>query len=166
MSDKKRVAEDNAGMFLADRGVIVVPINSLNVGPGKPGPGDEWKVPTEGDEIEDDVTVEPVHSDGTAVLPLHPANKGWPFPSGGTGPQREPTCRRNACLGVRLAGGDEALPLRQVVFGRLRTPPVRVARERIWRAYTVRVRPAVRRPDWPARRRTRRARRASSPARQ
>ena len=42
---------------------------------------------------------------------------------------------------------------------------VRVAGHRIRQAYTVSVPPAVRRPDWPARRRTRRTRRASSPVR-
>ena len=75
MSKKRRVAEDNAGVFLADRGVVVVPIHGLNVGPGKPGPGDEWIVPTGPTETEDDVSLGPVHSDDTVVLPLHPADK-------------------------------------------------------------------------------------------
>ena len=74
MSDKRREAEDNAGVFLADRGAVVVPIHGLNVGPGRPGPGDEWHVPA--GPVEDDVTLAPVHSDGTVVLPLHPTDKG------------------------------------------------------------------------------------------
>jgi hypothetical protein len=48
---------------------------NLNVGPGKPGPGDEWRVPTGPAETEDEVSLEPVHSDGTVVLPLHPTTK-------------------------------------------------------------------------------------------
>lgn len=76
MSNKRRVAEDNAGVFLADRGAVVVPIHGLNVGPGKPGPEDEWKVPMGPVETEDDATLESVHWDGVAVLPLHPTDKG------------------------------------------------------------------------------------------
>jgi hypothetical protein len=80
MSNKRRVPEKNLGLFLtpadgASGAGFVMPME-LNVGPGKPGPGDEWKVPTEPAETEDDVSLEPVHSDGTVVLPLHPTNKG------------------------------------------------------------------------------------------
>ncbi|MGD0862640.1 MAG: hypothetical protein ABSA21_07745 [Candidatus Limnocylindrales bacterium] len=37
---------------------------------------DEWHVPVGPAETEDDVILEPVHSDGTVVLPLHPTDKG------------------------------------------------------------------------------------------
>ena len=74
MSNNRRVAEDNAGVFLADRGAVVVPIHGLNVGPGKPGPGDEWRVPA--GPVEDDAAGEPVPSDDVAALPLHPTDKG------------------------------------------------------------------------------------------
>ena len=81
MSNKRRVAEKNLGLFLtpadgASGAGFVVPMANLNVGPGKPGPGDEWIVPTGPLETEDDVTLEPVHSDGTVVLPLQPIDKG------------------------------------------------------------------------------------------
>ena len=47
-------------------------------GPGKPGPGDDWKFPTGPlNEVdgEEEVTVEPLHSSGTVFLPLHPTDK-------------------------------------------------------------------------------------------
>jgi len=75
MSNKRRVAEDNAGVFLSDRGAIVTPIHGLNVGPGEPGPGDEWRVPTGPIEAVDDASLGPVDSNETAVLPPHPTNK-------------------------------------------------------------------------------------------
>ena len=47
MSEKRRVAEKNVGAFLGDGGVGLVPTatSTLSVGPGEPGPGDEWKMP-------------------------------------------------------------------------------------------------------------------------
>jgi hypothetical protein len=75
MSNKRRVAEDNIGVFLADRGAVVVPVEGLNVGPGKPGPGDEWRVPMGPIETEGDVIPEPAHSDGTVVSPFHPTDE-------------------------------------------------------------------------------------------
>ena len=50
MSDKPRVAVRNAGAFLTPDmgggvGMIPVPMNALNVGPGQPGPEDEWNMP-------------------------------------------------------------------------------------------------------------------------
>ena len=75
MSNKRRVAQDNAGAFLADRGVIVVPIHGLNVGPGEPGPGDEWRVPTEPIEAVGDASLGPVQSNETTVLRPHPTDK-------------------------------------------------------------------------------------------
>jgi len=50
MGDTKRTAQGNAGAFLTPDmggggGMIAVPMDPLQVGPGKPGPGDEWKIP-------------------------------------------------------------------------------------------------------------------------
>jgi len=51
MTDEERTAVRNAGAFLGPGmsgggGMLVaMPMNSLNVGPGEPGPGDEWKFP-------------------------------------------------------------------------------------------------------------------------
>ena len=70
MSNKRRIAQDNAGAFLADRGVIVVPIHGLNV-----GPGDEWRVPTEPIEAVGDASLGPVQSNETTVLRPHPTDK-------------------------------------------------------------------------------------------
>ena len=52
MSDKPRAAVRNAGAFLTPDmgggvGMIPVPVNALNVGPGKPGPEDEWNMPAD-----------------------------------------------------------------------------------------------------------------------
>jgi hypothetical protein len=60
MSNKRRVAEKNLGLFLnpggaAGEGGYLVPMDDLNVGPGEPGPGDEWRVPTGPVETEADV---------------------------------------------------------------------------------------------------------------
>jgi hypothetical protein len=81
MSNKRRVAEKNLGLFLnpsgsASEGGYLVPMNNLNVGPGKPGPGDEWHLPTGPGEIEEQATVVTVDSKGTVVSPLHPTDKG------------------------------------------------------------------------------------------
>ena len=51
MSDTERPeAEENFGLFLspsgsAAQGGYLVPMKGLNVGPGEPGPEDEWHVP-------------------------------------------------------------------------------------------------------------------------
>jgi hypothetical protein len=65
-SSKSRVAERNLGLFLSPGGDfgggILTPVNSLNVGPGEPGPGDEWQIPpekTDGPTTEDAPTTEP-----------------------------------------------------------------------------------------------------------
>jgi hypothetical protein len=81
MGNKKRVAEKNLGLFLtpadgASGGGFVVPMDNLNVGPGKPGPGDDWKVPMGHLETDNDVRLEPLQSDGTVVLPLQRTDKG------------------------------------------------------------------------------------------
>ena len=67
MSDPKRTAERNAGAFLSPTdisgGMIPTPMNSLTVGPGQPGPEDEWKIPLGPiDELtrKDDAVPEPV----------------------------------------------------------------------------------------------------------
>ena len=49
MGDQRRTAERNAGAFLgldgSGGGPIPTPVNAINLGPGEPGPGDEWKIP-------------------------------------------------------------------------------------------------------------------------
>ena len=53
MSDERRTAVRNAGAFLGPGmsgggGMLVaMPMNSLTVGPGEPGPEDDWKFPEE-----------------------------------------------------------------------------------------------------------------------
>jgi hypothetical protein len=80
MSNKRRVAERNLGVFLspggsAGEGGYVVPMNNLNVGPGEPGPADEWHMPTAPDEVEDEAKAVPVATAGTVVL-SRPGGKG------------------------------------------------------------------------------------------
>jgi len=73
-SNKRRVAEKNLGLFLSPGGDygggILTPMNSLSVGPGEPGPGDEWQIPAEqidGPTGEDGPTTEPTRpTDGEA----------------------------------------------------------------------------------------------------
>ena len=74
MSNKRRVAETNFGLFSngpADgSGGFLVPMDNLNVGPGEPGPGDEWHVPT------GPVTgVESRDSKGAPAAPQLPSHK-------------------------------------------------------------------------------------------
>jgi hypothetical protein len=81
MSNRRRVAERNLGVFLnpggaASEGGYLVPMDNLNVGPGKPGPGDEWHMPTAPGEIEDDATAVPVAPASAVNSPVHPADKG------------------------------------------------------------------------------------------
>lgn len=50
--DKTPEAEKNLGLFMAPSGLaggggLFTPMNSLKVGPGEPGPGDEWDFPAE-----------------------------------------------------------------------------------------------------------------------
>jgi len=75
MSDKRRVAEENLGVFLSPSdmggGGFLVPMKSLTVGPGMPGPEDEWHVPTGPLDLEEDVVRVPVHHAGTVGLPRH-----------------------------------------------------------------------------------------------
>ena len=77
--DERPMAERNLGVFfngpVEGGGGFLVPMDNLNVGPGKPGPGDEWQVPMGPLETEDDVSLEPLHSDGTVILPLHRTDK-------------------------------------------------------------------------------------------
>jgi hypothetical protein len=79
MSDKRRVVETNFGLFSngpADGGGgFLVPMNNLNVGPGEPGPEDEWQVPAEPVSAQNDVSPES-DSDGAVVQPLPPTAKG------------------------------------------------------------------------------------------
>ena len=78
MTTKKREAEDNLGVFMSPTdiggGGFMVPIQNLNVGPGKPGPGDEWHVPTGPIELEEDVALERVKP--APVRSAHRAKKG------------------------------------------------------------------------------------------
>jgi hypothetical protein len=51
MSSERPEAEENFGLFLspggaAGQGGYLVPMHPLKVGPGDPGPGDEWHVPS------------------------------------------------------------------------------------------------------------------------
>lgn len=79
MSNKRRVAETNFGLFSngpADgSGGFLVPMDNLNVGPGEPGPGDEWHVPTGPVTNDDDATLESRDPKGAAALPQRPSHK-------------------------------------------------------------------------------------------
>jgi hypothetical protein len=81
MSDKRRSAEQNLGVFLspsgsAGEGGYLVPMDSLNVGPGEPGPGDEWHMPAAGAGVEGEGTAAPVAPVTTVASPPHPSAKG------------------------------------------------------------------------------------------
>lgn len=81
MSNKRRVAERNLGVVLGPGGPtgqsgFLVPMSNLNVGPGEPGPGDEWHMPMAPGEVGDEGTAGRVGPEGTVVSPLHPADKG------------------------------------------------------------------------------------------
>lgn len=71
MTDKKP-DDESLGIFLGDRSPIAVPLKPLHVGSGKPGPADEWRLPTGPLETEDDVTLEPLHPDDIIALPRRP----------------------------------------------------------------------------------------------
>jgi hypothetical protein len=71
MSEKKPDGE-SIGIFLGSRSPIAVPLKPLRVGPGEPGPGDEWRLPTGPLETEDDVSLEPVHPHDVVALPHRP----------------------------------------------------------------------------------------------
>jgi hypothetical protein len=56
MSDEKPEAEKVLGVFLnpgggASEGGYIVPMHPLTVGPGEPGPEDEWHLPVEPTDI-------------------------------------------------------------------------------------------------------------------
>jgi hypothetical protein len=69
MSDEERTPEQDAdtllGPGMSGGGVmpVAMPVNALNVGPGEPGPGDEWKFPekaaTKGAAVRKPVPAEP-----------------------------------------------------------------------------------------------------------
>jgi hypothetical protein len=71
MSDEKRPeAEKNLGLFMAPSGVaggggLFTPMNSLIVGPGEPGPGDDWEFPTEPTDGPDAEKVPAAKPDGS-----------------------------------------------------------------------------------------------------
>ena len=76
-SDGRPHAEKNLGLFMTPgghgSGLILTPMNSLSVGPGEPGPGDEWNVPSEPNRTEADAdsVAKPPSDAGSA--PLDPA---------------------------------------------------------------------------------------------
>jgi hypothetical protein len=47
MGNRRRVAERNAGAFLGPDLLAATPMNALNLGPGQPGPADDWRLPSE-----------------------------------------------------------------------------------------------------------------------
>jgi hypothetical protein len=74
MSSERPEAEQNAGVFLNPSGSdgfggLVVPMHPLNVGPGEPGPGDEWHLPPE------PTTDAAAVSADTADVPTDPTDK-------------------------------------------------------------------------------------------
>jgi hypothetical protein len=75
MSSQRRVAErDRTLMIPLDMGgQAAVSTNALFVGPGEPGPGDDWQLPPEsGKKIadQDDLVIEPLRRVGSSFLPL------------------------------------------------------------------------------------------------
>ena len=78
MGNKKPAAERNLGLFLsptgaAGQGGYLVPMDNLNVGPGKPGPGDKWEMPVAPEEIEGAGATVPVAPEGTVEPSRDPA---------------------------------------------------------------------------------------------
>jgi hypothetical protein len=73
MDDERPTAEKNLGVFfngpVEGGGGFVVPMEPLNVGPGKPGPGDEWQMPAPPIQAEDEVGREPVEPTGIVIVP-------------------------------------------------------------------------------------------------
>jgi hypothetical protein len=79
MSDEKREPETKFGLYVDPSGTggggFVVPMDGLNAGPGDPGPEDEWHMPAESIATEEKPVPETGHSDSSAALPAHQANK-------------------------------------------------------------------------------------------
>ena len=68
----KRVIERNAGAFIGPGVQVPAPVNADNVGPGKPGPGDEWimpEAPIDTTAGQEGATDQPAESDATEVPP-------------------------------------------------------------------------------------------------
>jgi len=67
MNDENRTDTRNAGPLLVDAEGMGVPltVTSLNVGPGKPGPEDHWKIPVGPIDLEakGEAAPEPARSD-------------------------------------------------------------------------------------------------------
>jgi len=75
LGDGKRAGEDQGVPFLVDSeaaGILQGALNSMNLGPGKPGPGDEWTFPTEPPDETAEATVDPAQRE----LPHGPTHKG------------------------------------------------------------------------------------------
>jgi len=74
LGDQTRTAEQNGVPFLVDSeaaGILEAALNSMRLGPGKPGPGDEWKMPSGSiDEVgaQADETDEPAQSSRGGLL--------------------------------------------------------------------------------------------------
>jgi hypothetical protein len=80
MSNKRRVAERNLGVVpnpggSAEQSGFLVPMANPKVGPGEPGPGDEWHLPPVPGEVADEGTGVRVAPDSIVISPLHPADK-------------------------------------------------------------------------------------------
>jgi hypothetical protein len=80
MSNKRREAEKNLGVFLSPTdmggGGFLVPMSGLNPGPGEPGPGDDWHFPMGPVETADELITEPVPSDYVVTTLPRPAKEG------------------------------------------------------------------------------------------
>ncbi len=77
--EERPKADEKFGLFFSPEsrggGGFYVPMHPLKVGPGEPGPGDEWHVPTEPGQAEDDVALERVRREGMDLLPSDRADK-------------------------------------------------------------------------------------------
>jgi hypothetical protein len=66
VSKERPEAEKNLGVFFNGpedgSGGFLVPMDNLNVGPGQPGPEDEWQIPTQPEGTGADSTPEPAHT--------------------------------------------------------------------------------------------------------
>lgn len=76
MGNRRRVAERNAGAFLGPDLLAATPMNALNLGPGQPGPADDWRLPSEPPDEKvsrEDATVESAPAaQATPTVPLPP----------------------------------------------------------------------------------------------
>lgn len=62
MGDRKGTAAEQGVPFLVDSeaaGIIGGALESMRLGPGAPGPGDQWRFPTDPAEIREETVLEP-----------------------------------------------------------------------------------------------------------